>query len=207
MLRYLVLDTETGGFGTDKSLLTVGMVVTDENFDILSRSRFDIALIPDDRVYRVDPEALEVNKINLVELSKRAMTYKEGGTTLYEYLREFSEEGKLKLIPVGKQVDGDIARIQQYLVKKQTWEQFVSYRHLDVSAVFLLMQNLRIFPEDASGSLKYLLDFYGLDSDKQHDALADAIYTLQVLKKMKRTLTDNGLTYPGWQNIFYDEKV
>ena len=181
---YISIDTETGGFGVDKSLLTLSIVLLNENLQVVPYGTFDIGLIPDDRVYKVDPEALAVNKINLVELAKTALPYKEAKSVLYDYLLKHSNCGKVKLIPIGKQVTGDILKIQQCLISKNSWEQFVSYQVLDVSSIFRFLQLLKVYPKEMGGSLKELLAYYNLDSSNQHNALADAFYTVQVLEKM-----------------------
>lgn len=63
MNKYLALDCEMGGLGLDTSLLSVGLVVADENFKVVSTKEFLVK--PDDGIYRVTGTGLGVNKIDL----------------------------------------------------------------------------------------------------------------------------------------------
>ena len=47
-MEYLSLDTETGGLGNDVSLLSIGFVYADKNFDEISS--YEIFLKPDDDI-------------------------------------------------------------------------------------------------------------------------------------------------------------
>lgn len=182
---YLSIDTETGGLTNEVSLLTVGLVLADANFNIIQKEH--IRLIPDDKIYRVNPEGMAINKINLVELAAPGvLTYKEAGTYLYKLLVQWSNDGKTKLIPVGKQLAGDTNKIFQCLMTKATWENFVSYRQLDVSAVYMFMKYVCGYDLPEKGSLKDLADFFGITYDA-HNALGDAEATLEVLKRLKQT--------------------
>lgn len=171
-----------GGVDLDKSLLTLGMVICDDNFDILEKHH--VKLKPNDGIYRVTAEALSINKINLVEHDKEAINYKLAGTNLYSILYRLSDGGKNKLVIVGKQVAGDLRFIWEYLIGRNTWETFCSYRLLDVSSIFMFLRAKGIYPEDMNGSLSDLCKYYSIDCSNQHDALFDAEITIEVLKKM-----------------------
>lgn len=201
-MKYLSVDTETGGLGDEVSLLTVGLVLADKDFNQIQAIQFGTK--PDNGKYIVEAAGLAVNKINLVEHEYNSEPYKKTGSDLYTILNSWSKSGKEKLVPIGKQLAGDIRKIQQCLLSKNTWEQFVSYRQLDVSAVFMFMQNLGYFPETMNGSLKELLQYYMLKTDGQHDALWDAKATLEVLKKMKGTMMNHAqiIKIPEYRNPF-----
>jgi len=94
---FLALDTETGGIGPDKSLLTLYAVALDDNLNPVAFSgddfkvaggilELDLKLKPDDGIYRVTGEALGINGINLSEHDKEAIPCKKAGTLLYEFL-------------------------------------------------------------------------------------------------------------------------
>ena len=87
MNKYLVLDCETGGFeGT--SLLTFHFDVLDKDFNTLDS--LSLFLRPKDHIYKVTAEALTVNHIDLIEHEKKAITYQEGGTLLFDFLQKNS---------------------------------------------------------------------------------------------------------------------
>jgi oligoribonuclease (3'-5' exoribonuclease) len=178
---YLSLDTETGGFGLDKSLLTIGLVLANSDFQIMDYHHFWVK--PDDGVYKVTGQALSVNGINLHTHDSIATTERVVGTKLYELLSKWSDSGKTKLIPVGKQVAGDIAQIQK-VISKGSWENFVSYRPLEVSSVAWFLQSIGLLPA-SNGGLSDLVKHYRVAEENFHDALGDARMTLAVLRAMK----------------------
>ena len=183
---FLSLDCEMGGLGLHTSLLTVGMVFADENFEPISSHH--IELVPDDGIYHVEAGGMQVNQINLVDLAKNAMTYKEAGTEIYNLLKMMSNEGAEKLILIGKNVHGDMAQIYDKLITKRTWDQFVSYRVLDISAIHQLYRLKGIYPETITGSLESICEYYGISTNGVHNALRDAEMTLECLKRMMKEI-------------------
>lgn len=183
-IRYIVLDTETGGIGLDKSLLTAYFEVVTRDFSPWATCF--LRLKPDDDVYRVSAEGLEVNKINLVEHNKTAVTYKQGGTHLYEFLKTASEGGKIKLIPTGHGMSGDLDHIFDKLVKRSTWETFVSYRRLDTSVLCNFLRLTGYLPETVSGGLENLAEFFGFDKQNVHTADGDVKLIIKCLESMTK---------------------
>ena len=75
-VKYLIIDTETGGLVEhDPSLLSLYAYLTDSKLNYLDD--IELKIKPDDEVYRVNPYALNINKINLVEHNKIAITESE----------------------------------------------------------------------------------------------------------------------------------
>lgn len=97
-MKYIVIDTETGGIGRDVSLLSAYFGVLDENFNLLDE--LELFVRPDNHIYQVTAEALGINKINLVEHEKKAVTYKEAGTKLFNFIEKNSTVHKY-FIPKG----------------------------------------------------------------------------------------------------------
>ena len=183
-MKYLFLDTETGGLGLEYSLLTLGMVFVDGEDDILLDIQ-ELYMKPDNGIHTVCGEAMGINKINLTENDLKAKTYRETKSFLYEFLKSHSRDGKDKLVVAGKQAYGDLCQIWDKLMSKNTWEQFCSYRVLDVSAVFMFMQSLGYY-KDLSGSLESLCNHYSINNDGQHNALTDAMLTWKVFNRMQK---------------------
>jgi DNA polymerase III epsilon subunit-like protein len=188
--RYLSIDTETGGLGLDKSLLTVGLILLDEELNEIDNRNYLIK--PNNGIYNIEARALGINGINLIEHDKMAKTEKEVGTDLYTTLYEWSEGHKNKVIPLGKQVDGDINQIWDKLISRSSWEMSVSYRRIEVSSVMLFLQDIGQLPT-FKGSLKDCAEYYKIDSSNLHDALFDARLTAEVYKRMLKDLK-NGLS-------------
>jgi hypothetical protein len=188
---YLFLDTETGGIDLDKSLLTVYFLVTSDHFEKMAE--LDLKVKPDDGTYRVTAQALDVNKINLVEHDKEAMAYKQAGTQIYNLLRSASSDGSFKLIPVGHGVKFDILHVTDKLIGRNTFETFTSYRTIDTQSLsqFLISCN-KIDGSKTSGSMASLGKYFnitpkdlGYNEEVLHSARYDTLLTLEVFKKMR----------------------
>jgi oligoribonuclease (3'-5' exoribonuclease) len=186
---YLFLDNEMGGLEReDYSLLTSYLLVTDDNFNVIGD--LYLHLKPDDGIYKVCGEAMAVNKIDLAVHDRIAITYKEGATKLYNWLKGLTEDGKTKLTVVGHGVYGDVEWIIYHLMSRGSWEKFTSYRKLDTSAVCQFLKSCNMFPEDVSGSLTSLAKYFNIpvDENKAHDAKYDTELTFQVFMALRKLL-------------------
>lgn len=181
-IRYLAVDNETGGFeGT--SLLSTYLCALDA--DLNSLGSWDCAVCPDDRIYRVEAGGLDVNKIDLVEHDKVALTYSAAGASLRTFLRKMSDDGKIKLIPVGHGVTGDMIGLR-VLLSRANLEMYTSYRKLDTAVVAQFLKFCGKLPEDVSGSLESLCQYFEVgEGEVLHTAHGDVIRTLAVLKAMR----------------------
>jgi DNA polymerase III epsilon subunit-like protein len=180
-MKYLVLDTETGGFeGT--SLLTAYFSVLDDTFEECDNLLLEMK--PDDGKYIVTAEALRVNGIELKSHDQRAITYREAGTKLYNFLNGNSVLGSDKLIPVGHNVVFDIMKIQELLMSKNTWNKFVSYRTLDTGTIARACIAAGLLPSSVSGSLSSIAEYFNIDSSSAHSADGDVMMTTLVLEHL-----------------------
>lgn len=184
MDRYIAFDCETGGITEDTSFLTGYFVVMDSNFQPLDM--LDLKVKPNNKApYIITAEALAINGINLVEHDKVAITQSEAGGKLREFLWRHSENGKVKLIPVGHNVAFDETFIWAHLLNKKEYEKYCSYRKLDTAVVAQYLKAKGKIPNTVSGSLSSLMAHYGLSfQTRAHDADSDTIATVEVLKKM-----------------------
>lgn len=190
---YLFLDNEMGGLEKEKySLLTVYLMMTDDNFNVIGE--LYLYLKPDDGIYKVCGEAMNVNRIDLKVHDTKAITYKEGGTKLYNWLREMTNAGQVKSVVVGHGVYGDVEWIIHHLISRGSWETFTSYRKLDTSAVCQFLKSCDMFPESVSGSLVSLAKHFGVDVDENcaHDAKYDTHLTFSVFMALRRMLVSVG---------------
>ena len=184
-MKYLALDTETGGFeGT--SLLTAYFMVLNENFEELDNLYLEVK--PDNDQYIVTGQALRVNGIDLKVHDSRAMTYKEAGTKLYSFLNGNSVLGSIKLIPVGHNVVFDIMKIQECLMSKNTWNKFVSYRTLDTGTITRACIAAGLIPSEVSGSLSSVAEHFNINNSAAHTADGDVLMTVQVLEQLLETM-------------------
>ena len=177
---YIALDVETGGIGSDKSLLTAFLAVLDKNFNIIDQ--LDLKVKPDDGIYKVTAEALGINGINLVKHEAEAIPESKVGTLLYNFLQQHNPNGKSKLIPVGHNVGFDIKFLQSKVISAGNWDKFVSYRLLDTGVIAQYMKVKGRIPESVSGSLGSLAKFFDVPKQVAHTADGDVRMTIDVLK-------------------------
>lgn len=178
---FLSIDTETGGIGLDKSLLTAYLLVFDDQFNEIAE--LDLILKPNDGIYTLSAEGMGINKINIVENDAKAITYKQAGTTIYDFLKKYSNQGADKLVCVGQGVKFDVLQITDKLVSEETFNQFCKYRVLDTGTICIFYQMLGILPKDLEGSLKSLSEYYGINVEGElHTARADARIAMPLLK-------------------------
>ncbi len=180
-MKYLALDTETGGFeGT--SLLTAYFSVQDEDFNEVDSLLLEMK--PEDGKYIVTAEALRINGIDLKLHDQRAITYKEAGTKLFNFLMGNSIMGADKLIPVGHNVQFDIQKIIEFLISKGSWQKFVSYRTMDTGVIARACIQAGLIPPSVSGSLGSIAEHFGVDTTQAHTADHDVFMTMAVLERM-----------------------
>lgn len=185
MKYFTCLDTETGGIGLDKSLLTAyyGFYIY-ENQIFRKLDDLYLKIKPDDGIYKVTAEALSINKIDLIEHDKVAIFEKAAGTLLYNKLKAWSDVSKEKITPVGHNVAFDIAQTGK-LVSKGSWDNFVSYRTIDTGTLAQVLRLTGKIPDNIAGGLGHIAAYYKVSvSGKAHEAPADVEMTIGVLEKM-----------------------
>lgn len=185
MNKYIAFDCETGGIGTNHSLLTVWFAVLDEKLNVIDT--LDLKLKPNGgEPYRVNAEALNVNKIDLVAHDRVATTVSEGGQQLRSLLWQHSNNGKIKLIPIGHNVVFDEIFIHEHLLGKREWQKYVSYRHLDTGVIARYEIIKGNIPDTVSGSLSSLMEHFDIQftGNGAHDAQSDTLATVDVLKAL-----------------------
>lgn len=189
MIRYLFLDCEMGGRELKYSLLTAAFIVTDEQFNILGQ--LDMKIKPDDGNYIVSGQGMGVNHIDLVSHDKIALPYKMAKPALFDFLKRMSDNGKVKLTPVGHGTKGDIVHIIQCLISEGSWEQFCTYHYIDTSVVLQFLRACGKMPMDIDGSVGALAKYFFPNQSLNelvpgllHEALVDAQFTALVYQKM-----------------------
>lgn len=184
MMNYLHIDCEMGGREIKYSLLTAYLLVTDENFNKISELSLEVK--PDDGIYIVNGGAMRVNGIDLAEHDERAISYKQAGKLLYNFLKE--QSNGYKLVPVGHGVKGDIEHLFK-LISEGSWEQFCTYHYIDTSVVLQFLRACGKMPRDTDGSIEALSKYFDLEPKDvgeytcYHDARYDAVATMEVLRK------------------------
>lgn len=182
---YIALDTETGGIGPEVSLLTAYFAVLDENMNIMDE--LDLAIKPDDNVYHVTAEALNINKINLVEHQAKAITRGKAGELFREFLIKnapVSTSQDNRLIPLGHNVAFDLEKVYQNILNKSEAQKFISYRTLDTGSTGRFLITAGLIPATVSGSLGSYVKHFGVPQREAHTARGDVEMTVDLMKAM-----------------------
>ncbi len=185
--KYIALDTETGGIGHDKALLSVYFMTLDRDFNFIDSLMLNVK--PNDGIYNVTAEALNINKINLVDHDKYSLTYSAAGGLLRDYLIKHTDSDKTKLIPIGHNVSFDLDFLYSKLLNKTEAQKYLSYRILDTGVIAQFFKALGIMPESVTGSLGSLVKHFNILGPEAsggtfHTADMDTIMTVEVLKAM-----------------------
>jgi len=186
--KLLLVDTETGGRDPTKvSLLTVyAAIVEPKSLEIIKEHHWKLK--PDDGLFRVTGEGMEVNKIDLVKHSKEAQFYTIGSrrwnAEFFDFLWRPNED------PVrifGHNVYYDVNSITSAI--GSDWQKNISRRQLDTAAIGAFLQNCGMLPEELGElSLEVLASHFGISHGTLHDAKADALLTLEVYRRFRSML-------------------
>jgi oligoribonuclease (3'-5' exoribonuclease) len=180
-MKYIAYDCETGGLFTDKSLLTLYIVVLDENFRTLEE--MDLKLRPDNSQYVTTIEAMKVNNIDLDVHHKQAVGYTKASRSVADLLSRHSNNGEEKLVSIGTNIPFDKAFIRQYLVPNL--EDYVSHKNLDVGNIFEFLKLTGHVPYNASSKLGEMASLLKVKVNADlHTAREDTLVAVRVLKRM-----------------------
>lgn len=191
--RYIAFDLESGGIPKGCSPLSAFFAVCDEKMNVIDTLGFKVK--PNDGMYVVTAEAMAINGINLIEHEKEAITYSEAGQKLRNFLVKNSDSGKVKLIPMGKNIKGDIAWVTDHILGDKTFNMYVSYRIWEVTTIALLAQRLGLIPSNISISLSSLVEYGNVKvpCDKGlHNEEYDTYATIAVNEWLVELIGDGG---------------
>jgi len=177
--RLLFIDTETGGLDPEKhSLLSVAMVVW-EDMEILDSEE----LLINDGILSVTEEALAINKINIEEHKKIAISPSQAIQKMFLFIhRHFSHQGRITI--AGHNVHFDVNFLKSFFSRNnEHFSNFFSHRIIDTSSILYYLY--------LSGHLKHkaissddAFDYFKIEVEGRHTALGDAIATARLFTKL-----------------------
>ncbi len=185
MPKFLVIDTETGGLDASvHSLLSLGGVVWENG---VQKAECEVLIRED--TFRVTPEAMEVNRIDLVTHAKKAQKPKDAWdrfvTFLWENFYPTSMHPEEKIIPVSHtKFDIDMVKRLHRMVDDK-FENYFSHRQIDTASILLSLNTAGRIPDwavNSTGAFKY----FGIEVPiaDRHTALGDARATADLFTKL-----------------------
>lgn len=182
---YLCIDTETGGLTPDYSLLTVAAIVADEDFNPVrgGNAADTLSLAIRHPKYVVSPEALTVNRIDLIHHSATGVKLEQAQQRFEDFVRQAKDMCGKKLIPVGHNLPFDTGFVWEQLLPKDKWSQYCDYHFLDTMVAARFFKAAGVI--QGGCRLDDLREFFQIDTGPAHTALADTKATLAVARALK----------------------
>jgi len=179
-MKRLVIDTETTGLSPRKNkTLTVGMLLVDvekDFLDILDSNHIFIRHVGKN----INPAAMKVNKINLIEHNKTAIEEDEA----CEEINSFIDENKLyDTILVGHNFHFDRGFLNSLFNRVGIVPQLPNF-HEDTMRTWRGLKRNNIVPFGLRSNLGTIANYFNIDYKKAHDALADCHITARVYHEM-----------------------
>lgn len=194
IFKIITLDNETGGITNDVSLLTTTMqiyeIYKEQNiWNCNLIDELDLKLKPDKNAPLViHPEALSVNKINLIKHYEEAISYSDAGKLVYEFLSKYTDH---KLIPMGQNIQNDIKSLfNSKIISENTWNNFVSVKIIELMSLAQILIIKGIFPIDQSCSLSNIAKKLKIKIEKKklHTSKYDTELNIKVFIKILNML-------------------
>lgn len=179
--KYIAFDTETTGLDSIKNnLLTVCFVILDESLQELSRFSYNIK----HDEYTLSTKAMKVNKIDLIQHEKNALTIKEANKDLTGKLKKLNAE--YRLVPIAHNINFDILFIKNSgLLPEHEYSKYISYNGLDTIVLCQFSKLTGILPSDLPISLMSLCKHFNINvTGELHTCEADILATIEVLKRI-----------------------
>lgn len=189
-MKYLILDTETGGLIPNKhSLLEVCLMAWDSDDNEPSDyNRFYIK----HRDYCVSPEALRINGLNLLTVDNQGIDPYEASELIINFIRN-NFDGKDKFMILGKNPSFDRSFLSYHLYKhgNHSIHEIIPYRSVDITSLAAMMVELGKYPHDRSMSLSSVASYYNLSNDlNAHNAYDDCLMSIRVYKHILKQLKE-----------------
>ena len=175
MPSIVFVDVETGGFDPERhSLLTVGLVTLDTRTREATRP---LLVRVRDAPYRVEADALEVNRIDLLSHHEHAAERQHAANEIRAYLQY---KRKKRVMLGGHNVQFDLRFLHHLL---PDWHELVVGGVVDTKIVAQYLIHKGALPKTLNTSLESLAGHFGIEF-QAHDALEDATATANVYARL-----------------------
>lgn len=183
---YLFLDTETGGLQTHNSLLTLAAIVADRDFRPIRGGTSEDTLYLEIRhpTYIVTPEAITINKIDLIHHSARGLKLPEAQQKFASFLQRAQQLCGTKLIPGGHNLAFDLGFIWEQLMYEDEWKKYVTHPALDTAIVAQFFNAAGLL--NCRCNLTAVCEALGIPLENAHNAMVDTKASLEVARVLRQ---------------------
>jgi DNA polymerase-3 subunit epsilon len=181
--KILFIDTETGGTDpASNSLLSLGLVVWKE-----LEIRASLEILIDDGILNVTEKALEINRIDLEEHRKRAVSPAVAIRQMDKFINSHFPKDE-KIVLGGHNVNFDVNFLNAFLSRNgYNVQQRFSHRYVDTSAILFYLFLTGKIKRKLTAS-QDALDYFGIAVQGRHTAMGDAVATAQLFSRLVRIL-------------------
>jgi DNA polymerase-3 subunit epsilon len=189
MSRVLFIDTETGGLDPEvHSLLSVGLVVWDNG--TIKESK-EILLKEGSLGYQVCARAMEINKIDLVELNKNGIPPEDAYEEIIDFCKFYFPEDELVTLG-GHNTSFDLSFLKKLFEDSggDVQDVFNCRIKIDTGSILKFLSHARVLP-DVEYSLSKACKMFGIVNPHIHSAVNDAMTTAKVYNKLLDIMNNN----------------
>ena len=181
---YLAWDTETTGLSSKNQVLTSYFIILDEEYNEVDK--LDLRIKYDE--YVINPRAMDVNKIDMVEHEKIAITVGAAQKQLEFFLENNRVSGKY--VPLGHNIKFDLRMLRSSNILTEDIDfNYISSDFVDTIDMVRELKKCNKIEKTQSASLGKICKYFDiqLESDKLHDAEYDIKLTIELYKYIKNT--------------------
>jgi DNA polymerase III alpha subunit (gram-positive type) len=182
--NYICIDTETSGLELDCNVLTAYFIILDSAFNEVASLDLKIR----HPFYKINPKALQVNKINLVDHDQVSMDKLDARLSLEKFLNTY-KQNSLRFIPLGHNINFDINMLKSNgILTQDVYQNYFSPNVLDTIVLAQFLKTIGKIPSRQSISLVNLCNYFGIDTIKNldsHNAECDIRMTIALFKQIQ----------------------
>lgn len=186
--KYICFDCETTGLDDLCNLLTVCFIILDKNLNEIDKLNISLK---QKNGYLIYPEALAINKIDLIKHHNSSTDIETSHKNLINFLN--LNKTLYNLIPIGHNVRYDIKFIKNSgLLNEVEYNKYISFNSIDTITIAQFLKLSGKLPEKQSISLTSLCTYLNLntnfDKTLEHSAEYDTKMTIKLLEKFKNII-------------------
>ena len=180
-MKYAIIDLETTGLKPDyHEIIEISIIIIDEFLQ--EKNRFITTMKPN-HFTRIDPKALEINKVDIQDMLSFPTDTQVRGKFLTWKQEILGDE---KLIPIGHNITFDLMFLKNFL--RYHFDELFHYKKIDTKILIDSLKLLKMFPDNISSSLPELTKALQIKHDA-HKAYGDCKAVIKVLNWFKNNLT------------------